>query len=67
MKMTSFEYEFMTGKWEGVKGAAYNATAEFCQDFGWMEDWADNGMPIPTPQGYEAMEEYAREYRFDVV
>lgn len=60
MKMNKFEYEFLTGKWEDVKGAAYNATYDFCQEFGWIMGWSDHDEPIPTAKGIAAMEEYKK-------
>ena len=52
-KMNRFDYEFLTGTWDGVKGAAYNQTYEFCKEFGWC-----NQAGLPTPKGLEAVKEY---------
>lgn len=64
--MTKHEYEFMTGRWQGPKGAAYNQDYEFCKEFGWLMGLSDHGEPIPTTKGtaairaYQANENYMR-------
>ena len=56
--MTKHEYEFMTGRWQGPKGAAYNQVYEFCKAFGWFMGLSDHGEPIPTAKGTEAIRAY---------
>jgi hypothetical protein len=53
MEMNGFDYKFLTDTWEGVKGAAYNQTYEFCKEFGWCHP---DG--TPTRQGYMAIQAY---------
>lgn len=53
--MTKHEYEFMTGRWQGPKGAAYNQVYEFCKESGWLMGLSDHGEPIPTAKGTEAI------------
>jgi hypothetical protein len=52
-EMNTFEYQFLTGTWKGVGGAAYNQTYEFCKEFGWCDQEGK-----PTPAGKEAIEKY---------
>lgn len=52
-EMNEFDYQFLTGNWEGVKGAAYNQTYEFCKEFGWCDREGK-----PTPAGLRAIKEY---------
>lgn len=52
-ELNKYDYQFLTGKWEGVAGAAYNQTYEFCKEFGWCDA---NGQP--TSAGYKAIQEY---------
>ena len=56
--MNEFEFAFMTGRWKGVKGAAYNACYEFCKKRGWFMGLSDHGEPIPTERGSKAIKEY---------
>ena len=58
IKMNDFEYEFLTGNWEGPKGAAYNAVYEFCTEFRWMDGFNMDGNPSITEKGMKAIEEY---------
>ena len=58
IKMTEHEYEFMTGRWKGVKGAAFNAVYDFCCEFGWVMGMSDHDEPIPTQKGLEAIKAY---------
>jgi hypothetical protein len=57
-KITKFDYEFLTGNWEGPKGAAYNAVAEDCKDAGFYNGWTCEGLPALTKKGMKALEEY---------
>lgn len=56
-KLNKFDYEFLTGTWSGVAGAAYNQTYEFCKELGWCDQ---EGKPTPAElkaiQGYEMKE-----------
>lgn len=52
--MVAMEYEFITGRWEGVKGAAYNQCHEFCIEAGWIDHTG-----VTTPKGYRAIQQYA--------
>lgn len=52
-ELNEFDYQFLTGTWEGAKGAAYNQTYEFCKEFGWCSQSGE-----PTPAGYKAIQEY---------
>lgn len=36
-ELTSFDYEFLTNTWEGVKGAAYWACYEYCTGSGLVD------------------------------
>ena len=56
--MTPFEYQFMTGRWEGPKGAAWNAVYKFCKEFGWIMGMSDHDEPIPTERGTAAIKAY---------
>ena len=56
--MTHFEYEFLTNSWTGVKGAAYNAVYEFCQEFGWFDGFNFDGTPSITEKGHVEIERY---------
>ena len=56
--MTRHEYEFMTGTWEGPKGAAFNQVYEFCRAIGWIMSMSDHDEPIPTKKGTAAIREY---------
>lgn len=56
--MNAYEYEFMTGRWKGPRGAAYNTVYEFCKNSGWIMGWSDHDEPIPTQAGSEAIERY---------
>lgn len=60
LEMTKHEYEFMSGQWEGPKGAAYNQTYEFCREFDWIMGFSAHGKPIPTQAGIDAMEEFKK-------
>lgn len=33
--MNRYEYDFLTGNWQGPYGAAYNAVYEYCRESGW--------------------------------
>lgn len=41
MRMSHFEYAFLTDSWKGPKGAAYNATYEFCCLEGWCDQYGN--------------------------
>lgn len=51
--MTKYEYELLTGNWDGPPGAALNQCFEFCVEEGWMDH-----LGIVTPKGRKAVEEY---------
>lgn len=51
--MNKYDYQFLTGTWDGVAGAAYNETYEFCKEFGWCDF---NGKP--TSEGWAAIQAY---------
>ena len=53
--MTRHEYEFMTGKWSGPQGAAYNQVYAFCKRMKWFMGLSDHGEPIPTEKGLQAI------------
>lgn len=55
VNMTQFEYDYLSGVWDGPKGAAFNAVDEFCGDLG----YGDFGKP--TKLGERQMELYDRE------
>lgn len=52
-RMNAYDYQFLTGKWQGLKGAAYNQTYEFCKEFGWCRQ--DGSL---TEAGEKAVKEY---------
>lgn len=58
--MNKYEYEFMTGKWEGPKGAAFNQCYSFCRRQGWIMGWSDHGEPIPSATGIAAMNNFKK-------
>lgn len=53
--MNEYEYQFLTDTWEGVKGAAYNATYDFCREFGWC-----NVSGEVTEKGRKALSQYEK-------
>lgn len=55
MDMNEYEYEFLTGTWEGAKGAAYNQVYEFCRGFGWCDSQGQ-----ATEKGREALTQYEK-------
>jgi hypothetical protein len=57
MKMSKFEYDFLTDAWISPRGAAYNQVYEFCQEFGWVSGF-DNRRPVLTQKGLEAVKAY---------
>lgn len=57
-EMNDYEYKFLTGKWEGVKGAAYNQVFEFCRNFGWCAGFDAHGNAILTKHGIKALKDY---------
>lgn len=56
--MTQHEYDFLTGKWEGPKGAAFNQVFEFARSFGWCAGLDTRGTPILTGKGIKAIKAY---------
>lgn len=50
--LTSFDYLYLKGTWEGPGGAAYNHVSEWCRNRGYGLYGA------PTERGKEAMREY---------
>jgi hypothetical protein len=58
--MNKFEYDFLTGKWEGPKGAAYNACHEHCRGMGWFVGLTAGGVPILSSKGLDAVQAYER-------
>ena len=54
--MTEYEYKMLKGNWDGEYGAAYNAVAEFCLEFGWMDHFG-----FVTAKGYKAIAKYESE------
>lgn len=52
-EMNEYDYQFLTGNWEGVKGAAYNQTFEFCKELGWCDQHG-----FTTPNGLKAIQAY---------
>ena len=60
--MTEQEYQFMSGKWEGPRGAAYNAVYGFCRSFRWILGLDREGVPILTQKGMEALKEYEKKF-----
>lgn len=50
--LTSFDYEFLLGVWDGPPGAAYNVVADWCVKHGFGLYGA------PTERGLEAMGKY---------
>jgi hypothetical protein len=59
-KMNKFDYQFLTGTWDGVAGAAYNQTYEFCKEFGWCDRTGK-----PTDAGLRAIQLYEMEASAD--
>lgn len=54
--LNEFDYAVLTNTWEGVKGGAYNATYEFCREFGWLDPQG-----LVTGKGQRAIDEYEKE------
>jgi hypothetical protein len=55
LKLTKYDYEFLTGRWDGPWGAASNEVAEFC---------VENGLGLygcPTLKGKDAIQQYEAE------
>ncbi len=73
--MNAFEYELLTKQWKGAKGAAYNATFEFCQNRGWAVRRGYHSRPADadfqftvTQKGDEAVRDFIKDRpRIDVV
>lgn len=63
--MNEYEYEFMTGRWAGPKGAAYNVVYEFCKSRGWIMGWSDHDEPIPSSSGTAAIQAYKNTLKGD--
>lgn len=55
VKLTPFDYEYLIGRWDGPKGAAWNVVAEDCREAG-MGFYGD-----PTAKGEEALREYEQD------
>jgi hypothetical protein len=51
--INSYEWEFLTDNWEGVKGAAYNEVYEFCQEKGLIDGFNRWKEPLLTSKGQE--------------
>lgn len=62
--MNEYEYKFLTGKWEGIKGAAYNEVFEFCRNFGWCVGFDASGRPVLTRQGAARVRAYQTELNY---
>lgn len=56
--MTEHEYDFLTGGWDKVKGAAYNEVFEYCRVFGWCAGLDTAGRPVLTGKGIKAVKAY---------
>ncbi len=52
MKLTQFDYEYLTGTWVGARGAAFNVVSEDCRSVG----YGDYGKPTKT--GERAIGQY---------
>lgn len=50
--LTELEYEYLSGKWVGVKGAAWNSVSEWCHNHRYGQ------FNNPTPKGIKAMEKF---------
>lgn len=55
MDMNEYEYKFLTSTWKGPMGAAYNATYDFCREFGWC-----NASGEVTELGKKALDQYEK-------
>lgn len=51
-KFTEYDYEYLTGTWEGIRGAAFNVVAEWCQNHGY------GYYGEPTEKGKLAIKDY---------
>lgn len=58
--MNKFEYDFLKGKWDGPKGAAYNQVFEFCQKAGWLigRSFVDPDQLVLSHKGTVAVYDY---------
>lgn len=56
MKLTHFDYDFLKGQWDDVKGAAYNTVGEDLYEAGMIDDFG-----FVTPTGQKAIEAYELE------
>jgi hypothetical protein len=56
LKLTNFDYEYLTGKWDGPPGAAFNVVAEDCMNAGY------GYYGHPTEKGQKAIIEFERDH-----
>lgn len=56
-RLTSHDYAFLTGTWDGPYGAAYNVVYEWCKNRGY------GGYNDPTPRGMAAIKQFQAEHR----
>ncbi len=54
--MTKDEYAFLSDKWQGKDGKAYQAVGESCYEMGWIDD-----LGLLTPKGDENMVLYMQQ------
>ena len=57
MGVSPLEYDFLIGSWRDPKGAAYNATYEFCREEGWCDIYGN-----PTELGKLQCKKYEEKY-----
>ncbi len=55
-EMNDFDYDLLTGQWEGPKGAAYNVVYEDCKSMGFIKEKMD-GWTL-TEKGKQAVAYY---------
>lgn len=56
--MNQHEYDFLTSRWSGPKGAAYNSVFEFSRSFGWCAGFDAEGRPVLTNKGISAIKSF---------
>lgn len=70
--MNVYEYELLTNNWRGARGAAYNATYEFCHQRGWLVPRRYKGLApsdpefsfVVTQKGYEGIKAFQSKINF---
>lgn len=62
ISINQHEFEFLTDNWQGPKDAGYNKVYEYCTECGFIEGFNNNGRPLLTHLGFEAVKAYTSSY-----